>query len=316
MKDSKIAPLTRTNLHGVWCALIVPWTDRDELDERRFVQECRSYGGTGVHGIYTGGTTGEFYAQDDATYERITKIAVEHAHDVGLPIQIGCSALSTRTARQRAKVAIDAGADALQIAIPFWLTLKDDEVMRFMREIAEAAGDTPIILYTTERAKRLISPQLFGALAHEVPTFIGTKDTGCDVPLLKAILAEAPDIAVFGGDDDFYIKIPAGGRGGYCSVTGLNTARIVKYYELCAAGKLEEALPIYQEINRFMQDHVVALVTEDGLWDSAIDRLLRVCGGGDVGIRCQSPYRSGTQKHLDAMKAWLKQNAPALLPSA
>src|SRR5687767_844041 len=65
--------LTRQNLHGVWPALIVPWTDDDRLDEKRFAKEVRSYSDTGVHGVYTGGTTGEYYAQDDATYERITK---------------------------------------------------------------------------------------------------------------------------------------------------------------------------------------------------------------------------------------------------
>ena len=44
-----IKPLTRKNLHGVWSALIIPWTDRDEVDSRRFVAEVRSYAGTGVH---------------------------------------------------------------------------------------------------------------------------------------------------------------------------------------------------------------------------------------------------------------------------
>ena len=53
-----------------------------------------SYGSAGVDGIYTGGTTGEWYAQDDATYERITKLTCDEGHAVGLPVQIGCTALS------------------------------------------------------------------------------------------------------------------------------------------------------------------------------------------------------------------------------
>jgi dihydrodipicolinate synthase/N-acetylneuraminate lyase len=131
----------------VWCALILPWNDRDELDARRFAQEVRSYGPTGEHGVYTGGTTGEFYAQDDDTYERITYIACEQAHRVGLPVQIGASALSTRTARKRIRIALKAKADAIQMALPFWFELKDDEVKRYIREIADEAGRTPIILY-------------------------------------------------------------------------------------------------------------------------------------------------------------------------
>ena len=52
--SAKITPLTRQTLKGAWAALIVPWTDRDELDARRFAKEVSSYGGTGVSGLYSG----------------------------------------------------------------------------------------------------------------------------------------------------------------------------------------------------------------------------------------------------------------------
>jgi dihydrodipicolinate synthase/N-acetylneuraminate lyase len=311
--SAKIRPLTRKNLHGVWSALIVPWTDRDELDSARFVAEVRSYAGTGVHGVYTGGTTGEFYAQDDKTYERITRITCEQAHDVGLPVQIGVSALSTRTTRQRIRVALNAGTDAIQVALPFWLELKDDEVKRFVHEIAGEAGKVPIILYLTNRSKRKIEPGLLGELAAEVPTFIGTKDTGSTVKQVKAMLKQAPDIAIFGGED-FYERIPAGGRGGYCSITGFNAPKVVELYELCAAGWLREAKPLAATMHRFLHEALVPLVRDEGLWDSAVDRIQRVAGGGKVGVRCQSPYRSGTLKHVEQVLAWCKMNTPELLP--
>jgi len=309
-----IQRLTRKNLRGVWCALIVPWTERDELDSKRYKKEVRSYGCTGVNGIYTGGTTGEWYAQDDVTFERITEITCEEGHAVGLPVQIGCSALSTRTARQRIRVANKAKAEAIQIALPFWLELKDDEVMRFVREIADEAGSTPIILYLTSRSKRRISPELLGELAERVPTLIGTKDTGCDVSGLKAMLEKAPDMAIFGGED-FFTKVPAGGKGGYCSVSGFNAKKVVELYRLCAAGQLREAKPLGDAMHRFVYEALVPLVTSDGLWDSAIDRIQRVAGGGDVGLRCQSPYRSGTMKHVKQVLAWCKKNTPELMPT-
>lgn len=195
---SKRTPLTRKTLSGVWCALILPWTDRDRLDARRFAREIRGYGGTGVSGVYTGGTTGEFYAQDDATFAQVTEIACAEAHALGLPIQIGASALSTRTTRMRIRTARQAGADAVQIALPFWLEMKDDEVKRFAHEIAEEAGKMPIILYLTMRSKRKLSPALLGEIAREVPTFIGTKDTGATPADIQAILKVVPDLAILG----------------------------------------------------------------------------------------------------------------------
>lgn len=311
---SLIEPLTRKTLCGVWSALILPWTSRDKLDARRFAQEIQSYAGTGVSGVYTGGTTGEFYAQDDETYELATKIACREAHAIGLPVQIGVSALSTRTVIQRIKIAKRHRADGLQVALPFWLELKDDEVKRFVHEIAAAAGQTPIILYLTGRSKRKIGPALFGQLAKEVPTFIGTKDTGLDVKSLKALLKKAPDIAIFGGED-FYQKLPAGGRGGYCSVTGFNAPKIVELYNLCAAGKLKEAKPLSDAVHDFLYGALVPMVSKQGYWDSAIDRVQRMAGGGVVGLRCQSPYRSGTEKDVQRVIAWCREHTPELLPT-
>ena len=311
---AKIAPLTRATLRGVWCALIVPWTDRDELDARRLVKEVRGYGGTGVHGVYTGGTTGEFYAQDDATYEKITHTVCEEAHALGLPVQIGASALSTRTACRRIRVALRAKADAIQIVLPFWLELKDDEVKRFVREVAAEAGKTPIVLYLTGRSKRKIGPEFLGELAGEFPTVIGTKDTGLDVPALKAILKEAPDLAIFGGED-FLEKIPAGGRGGYCSITGFNAAKVVELYTLCSSGRLEEAKPLAHALHRYLHEALIPMVQKEGLWDSAVDRVQRVAGGGVVGLRCQSPYRSATEAHVKRVIAWCRKNTPELLPA-
>jgi dihydrodipicolinate synthase/N-acetylneuraminate lyase len=212
-------------------------------------------------------------------------------------------------------VAKRAGADALQLALPFWLELKDDEVERYVTEVTAAAGNTPVILYLTGRSKRKISPEFLGKLANRHPTFIGTKDTGSSPDEVKAMLKLAPDLAIFGGED-FYQRIPVGGRGGYCSITGFNAAKVVELYNLCAAGRLAEAKPLADAMHRYLYEALVnPLVKEAGLWDSAVDRIQRVAGGGVVGVRCQSPYRSGTEKHVKGVLAWVKKNTPELLPA-
>ena len=306
--------LTAGNLRGPWAALIVPWTADDELDERRFEKEVRSYGGTGVGGVYTGGSTGEFYAQDDDTFGRISRIACEHAHAVGLRVQIGCTALSTRTARGRVRTAIEAGADGIQIAIPFWMTLSEDESMSFIRDVAAEAGKVPLILYHTMRAKRELTAESIGRLAQQVPTFIGMKDTGCDIPRLKAMLQAAPHLAIFGGEHDMLEKIGAGGTGTYSSVTGLNARRVVELYDLCAAGRFDEARALQKAVSRLIFEALLPMVKDEGLLDSAVDRVQRIVGGGDVGLACQKPYRSATPQHVERLRTWLREQAPILLP--
>jgi dihydrodipicolinate synthase/N-acetylneuraminate lyase len=313
-RKPRIPPLTRQSLRGVWPALIVPWTDRDQVDLRRLAQEVRGYAGTGVHGVYTGGTTGEFYAQDDTSFAKITHTVVEQGHAIGLPVQIGATALSTRTTIERIRVAKRAGADAVQLALPFWLTLKDDEVERYVAEVAAAAGRLPIVLYLTDRSKRKIGPALLGRLAARHPTFLGTKDTTATPDEVRAMLDEAPDLAIFGGEN-FLERIPVGGRGGYCSITGFNARKVVELYTLCAEGRLAEARPLADTIRRYLHEAVLQpLAHEAGLWDSALDRVQRVAGGGVVGLRCQSPYRSGSERHVRELIAWVRKHAPDFLP--
>jgi len=33
-----------------------------------------------------------------------------------------------------------------------------------------------------------------------------------------------------------------------------------------------------------------------------------------VGLRCQSPYRSGTEAHVRRLLSWVNEHAPELLP--
>jgi dihydrodipicolinate synthase/N-acetylneuraminate lyase len=107
-------------------------------------------------------------------------------------------------------------------------------------------------------------------------------------------------------------KLAAGGRGTYSSITGLNARRVVELYELAAAGRAAEATILQDAIRRYTFELLVPMVRE-GLWDSAVDRVQRMAGGVDVGLRCQGPYRSATPQHVERLLAWCRQNAPELL---
>ena len=306
-KSSMATTLSRHTLRGVWPALITPWSDDGELDERRFIGEIRAYAGTGVHGVYTGGSTGEFYAQDDRTFERITELACREGHAIGVPVEIGCTALSTRTVRGRVRVALACGADGIQIAIPFWLELKDDEVTAFIRDVAEEAGDVPLIIYHTPRAKRMLSPALIAEVAASVPTLIGMKYPSVDVPTLRTIVRSVPDLSVFVGEHSLLPMIKEGAKGCYSSVAGLNAWLMVELYRRGAAGQYDEAQALHEAVHRLVTEVLWRMVHDEGLWDSAVDRVMRVAGGVDVGLSCQGPYRSAGPEHVERLNKLTKR---------
>ncbi len=309
-------PLTAETLRGIWPALLTPWTEAETVDEDAFAAEVRSFAQAGVHGVYTGGTAGEFYAQDEATFQQITELVCEAARPFGLPVQIGCTALSTRTVRRRIEVARHAGADGIQVALPFWLPLSDEEVLDFFDEIADAAGEVPLVLYHSGRAKRRIGPDLLARLCGRTPTLIGVKDTVSDEGDWRALRDAAPGLSFFGPDHRLLDRIRSGGRGTYSSLAGLNPKGMVRYHELCDQACWEEAATWQSAAVSLMEHVLLPMVREEGLWDSAVDRIQRVAGGGRCGLRCAGPYRSGTGEHVQRLHRWCRGNAPRWLPES
>jgi dihydrodipicolinate synthase/N-acetylneuraminate lyase len=305
--------LTNDNLCGVWPALITPWTADYRIDEDLLIAEIHLLAQAGVHGTYTGGTTGEFYAQDDGTFAQLTRITCQEAEKAGLPIQIGCTALSTRIAQNRASFAIDCGASGIQFALPFWMPPDEQETLQFVSDLASAAGPIPLVLYQTMRAKRRIDPPLLGKMCREIPTLIGMKDPGSDHETLKKIVADAPNLAIFGTDVDLLERMRLGGSGTYSSVAGLNARLMLGIYNHCARGEFDHAEPLQDAVRQLMHEVLHPMSESEGLVDSALDRIQREVGGGKVGLRSQKPYRSATPAHVEQVRSWCRQHAPALL---
>lgn len=305
--------VTKDNLKGVWPALLIPWTPDDEIDSVCLAQEMEHFAAAGVHGTYTGGTAGEFYALDDKLFEELTELACGEAKRCGLRIQIGCTALSTRAVRNRIGIARQYGASAIQLTLPFWMALTDKEVVLFFEEVAAIAEDTPIVFYQTLRAKRRIDPPLVGDLAQRIPNLIGIKDTGCDYQTLQDIRADAPTLAVFGTDFDLLERMRHGASGTYSSVAGMNPRLVLAIYEYCVAGRFDLAEPLQSAVRRLMTEMIYPIAQESGLLDSALDRLQRVVGGGSIGLRCQPPYRSATEQDVERVRSWCMREAPILL---
>ena len=69
--------LTRDNFIGPWAGLPVAWTDNDEFDESTYRRDVARCCEAGVPGIYTGGTSGEFYAQEWDEFKQIVRATVE-----------------------------------------------------------------------------------------------------------------------------------------------------------------------------------------------------------------------------------------------
>src|SRR5438874_5481820 len=79
--------------------VVVPWTDRFELDEGLFRDEIASLLAAGHTHLYVFGTAGEGYAVDDSQFERITRLFVEEMRSGGAEPMVGVISLAEQTIR-------------------------------------------------------------------------------------------------------------------------------------------------------------------------------------------------------------------------
>src|ERR1041384_5780706 len=98
MKRSKFA---HNDLHGVWSALPTAWKKNGSLHRGPSGPDLARICKAGVHRVYSGGTTGEFYVQDFDLFCELNEILVRTAHAHGTPVQAGCTALDTAQAQKR-----------------------------------------------------------------------------------------------------------------------------------------------------------------------------------------------------------------------
>ncbi len=302
-------------LHGIWAGLPVAWDASMELDEEASAADVQACCQAGVHGVYTGGTTGEFYAQDEETFRRLVRLTVDAARPTDTPTQAGCTALSTRLVRRRIEIAAEAGADGIQLALPFWLRLNDEEAIAFFRDVAAAAGDLPLILYDTERAKRRVSVELFCRLKEVAPTLIGCKYGGDDLDALARLIQALPGVRFFVGEHLLPDGMKLGARGNYSSQAYLYPPFMLEYYRLCTEGRWDQIAPMQAALRRFYSEGIQPL-RDRGMVDSAIDRVFgTVLGFLRCGLRCQPPYVHATQDDVDALRAWMRKHTPILLGS-
>ncbi len=245
-----------------------------------------------VDGIYSHGTAGEFHAQTEDEFDRVAQCLAEKCEAVGMPFQIGASHMSAQISRERLRRAAALAPGAVQVILPDWFPVTEDEAVAFLDGMAEAAGGIGLVLYNPPHAKRVWSPEAIGRLAARVPALIGLKTAGGDDAWYAAMRAHLSRLSVFVPGHLLASGVTRGAAGAYSNVACLNPAAAQRWTDLMGRD-LPAALEVEARLRRFMDAHIAPFITEQGYCNAACDRLMACIGGwADVGWRMRWPYRS------------------------
>lgn len=312
-----IAKLTSDTLKGIWAGIPLSWHEDYSFDEASFRENLRRLCDANVHGIYTTGSTGEFYAQNWDEFQHMVDIVMEIVPPNGIPVQIGCCADNTREVLRKVEYAAKAGADGVQIAIPYWMELTDDEVLQFFNDVNTTSPDLPLIHYNIPRAKRFLTGGDYRRVLEVAPNLIGVKFTfaGSHFGQLQQAVQITPELSYFVGEDMLVSAMQLGAWGSYSSIVCLNPQFMQKMYNLAETRRWDEAMEMQLFLARFFRD-LEEVMTELGLGgiDPVADKGLGAASGFLVGHqRTRPPYIGWSDEGVQKVRAWLTEWYPELL---
>jgi dihydrodipicolinate synthase/N-acetylneuraminate lyase len=304
--------LTRETFTGPWAGLPVSWTDDERFDEQTYRGDIARCCQVGAPGIYTGGTTGEFYAQELDEFKAVTRAAVAECRAQKKPVMIGCSSTYTLGVCRRAAIAAECGADAIQVTLPFWMVIEDHQVVPFFKEVAKAAGKLALSIYETSRCKKKLTVQQHQAVKEAVPSYLMVKANATTVGDTAEGCAALTKLGinVFAGEDRWGELGPQGAIGGCSSLVYWNprvTLGTWREVEKKNWPAVRQGCDQIHQLFLFLGKQYAGR----GLEDSAFDRLgARLNGFLKVPLRCRGPYPSAIDADVEALRRWCSEHFP------
>ncbi|MEW6752427.1 MAG: 4-hydroxy-tetrahydrodipicolinate synthase [Candidatus Latescibacterota bacterium] len=230
-------------IRGIIPAVVTPMTEDEELSEAGLARVLDHLIAGGVHGVFTVGTTGEFWALSVEEKRRVYEWTVGYTRG-RVPVYVGTCANTTREAVELAQLAQAAGADCISVLTPVFITPNEDELFAHYRAIASAV-DLPVLLYgNPDRTGNPLPVSLVVRLAEQVPKVVGIKDSSGDLTLTTEYLRRAPAgfRVLMGRDTLIYAALAHGAAGAIAASANIAPELAVEIYEHYVGGRLADAL--------------------------------------------------------------------------
>lgn len=181
-------------INGVLTAIVTPFDGQGEFNPtalRSQIQRQMKYG----NGIFCNGTNGEFFVLHTDEKVAVTETCVDEVAGK-VPVVGHIGEISTRETIKLGKRIAALGVDAVSVITPYFIPLKQEELIGHYRAVADALT-VPVFLYNIPaRTGNTLTPETVRILADH-PNIIGIKDSAGSYESLNGFLQAAKDIPNF-----------------------------------------------------------------------------------------------------------------------
>ena len=156
----------------------------------------------------------------------------------------GTGSNDTRHSVDLTREACSAGADAVLVVTPYYNKPNRAGLRAHLATVAEAAGETPVILYNIpSRTVINLPPEFMAELAAEVDNIVGVKQANDDE------LGPIEGLDVLAGNDGIFLRcLEIGGTGGILVSSHLVGQEMREIYDSAIAGDLDRAHEIDERL--------------------------------------------------------------------
>lgn len=235
-------------LTGCGTALVTPFTQSGEIDERSLRSFVDWQIASGVHFVVPCGSTGEAATMTLEEHRRVVEITVEQTAG-RVPVVAGAASNDTKKAIALSREMEAAGATHLLHASPMYNKPPQRGIVAHFRAIADAV-QTPIVVYNVpgRTASNIEAATTLELAEHE--NIVAVKEASGNLAQIGEIIRHRPArFSVLSGDDPLTLQVMADGGDGVVSVTSnAAPALVARLTELAAAGNFAGARDIHHQL--------------------------------------------------------------------
>ena len=230
--------------------MITPLLDRDTLDVAGLKRLIDNLIGGGVNGLFVLGTTGEAPSLSYQTRREVIENTCLHVAE-RIPIIVGITDTSYTESLRLGRYAADAGADALVLAMPYYFSSSQRELIGYAQRLVSELP-LPVFLYNARtNTHHVLAPDTLRQVT-ELPNVCGIKDSGFDMIYFHKLVwlfRERPDFTLLVGPEELTAEaVLLRGHGGMCGGSNIYPKLYVDMYKAAASGDLEALRPLHRRI--------------------------------------------------------------------
>jgi 4-hydroxy-tetrahydrodipicolinate synthase len=228
-------------------AMVTPFTPSGEVDYGTAQRLARDLLACGSDGVVVAGTTGEAPTLSHEEKLRLFRVVKEAVGSDGT-VLAGTGTYSSSESIELTREATAAGVDGVLLTVPYYNKPPQEGLFRHFEAIA-AATSLPCVLYNIPgRTGVNLAPETIIRLA-AIPNIVGVKEASGSLDAVSKIVAEAPRLRVWSGDDQVTLPLlSVGGYGVICVCSHLVGRQMKAMIEAHLAGRNEEAASIHRRL--------------------------------------------------------------------